>query len=272
MKHLKKFTSFNSRVSKELEFASEMGLLNSFRPGSDKFYKVLQEAKINKDKLNLSYSDNLLLETDIGEKALSKNTEVPLDLPLTEYQNKKYELLFENTGEFDISSELSIGEVVIDGSSDRYQVFSIEEDKVKLKPLDFPGKTSNFPMDFGEDVEMDEFWMFFEQEDYLLEAEYRGREVELESPKRGGPKKFYVYVKNPETDRVNKVTFGAKDGGQELRVKLDDPEARENYSKRHGCEDGKHDDKLKPGYWSCRLPRYWHIINPDQEKMDALWW
>ena len=32
--------------------------------------------------------------------------------------------------------------------------------------------------------------------DSLNEAEYRGRKVKLNKPKRGGSKKYYVYVKN----------------------------------------------------------------------------
>jgi len=31
----------------------------------------------------------------------------------------------------------------------------------------------------------------------LNEAEYKGREVDLNYPKRGGAKKYHVYVKNP---------------------------------------------------------------------------
>lgn len=101
---------------------------------------------------------------------------------------------------------------------------------------------------------------FFEDEIVLLdfpmvnEAEYKGKEVELDKPKRGGSKKYYVYVNNPKTGNVIKVEFGAKEGGQNLAVKINDPEARKNFAKRHDCENK--DDKTKPGYWSCRLPRF----------------
>ena len=50
------------------------------------------------------------------------------------------------------------------------------------------------------------------------------KEKELNKPKRGGAKKFYVYVKDPSSGNVKKVSFGAKDGGSNLSVKLDDPE------------------------------------------------
>lgn len=84
------------------------------------------------------------------------------------------------------------------------------------------------------------------------EAEYQGKDVELNKPKRGGSKKFYVYVK--DGDKVKKVSFGASGGGGKLAVKLKDPEARRAFADRHNCE--QKNDKTKPGYWACRLPRY----------------
>lgn len=95
-------------------------------------------------------------------------------------------------------------------------------------------------------------------QDFVLnekKAEYDGRKVKLRSPMRSkGPKKFKVYVRNKETGEVNKVNFGAEDGGGDLAVKLDDPEARKNFAARHKCD--KRDDPLTASYWSCRLPRY----------------
>lgn len=85
------------------------------------------------------------------------------------------------------------------------------------------------------------------------EAEYAGKKVELGVPKRGGSKKFYVYVKN-DKGNVVKVEFGAEGGGGKLAVKLRDPKARANFASRHQC--ALKNDKTKPGYWSCRLPRY----------------
>jgi hypothetical protein len=85
------------------------------------------------------------------------------------------------------------------------------------------------------------------------EAEYRGKKVDLNKPKRGGTKKFYVYTKNKKGN-VIKVSFGADSGGGKLAVKLKDPKARKAFADRHNCE--KKNDKTKAGYWSCRLPRY----------------
>jgi nicotinic acid mononucleotide adenylyltransferase len=75
--------------------------------------------------------------------------------------------------------------------------------------------------------------------------------VELNKPKRGGPKKFYVFVKDPQTGNVKKVTFGDTSG---LKAKLNNPEARKSFVARHQCDMKK--DKTKPGYWACRLPYY----------------
>lgn len=92
-------------------------------------------------------------------------------------------------------------------------------------------------------------------EDDLQEAEYQGKKVSLGKPKRGGSKKFYVYVKNPKTKKVIKVSFGGTTG---LTAKINDPQARQNFAKRHNCADKK--DKTKPGYWACRLPRYAKLL------------
>jgi len=86
----------------------------------------------------------------------------------------------------------------------------------------------------------------------LNEAEYKGKEVSLSKPKRGGSKKFYVYVMC--NGKVKKISFGAKSGGGNLAVKLRDPKARKAFSDRHNCP--QKNDKCTPGYWSCRLPRY----------------
>jgi hypothetical protein len=95
---------------------------------------------------------------------------------------------------------------------------------------------------------------FEEYEEDINEAEYKGKKVQLGKPKRGGSKKFYVYVRNPKTKKIMKVSFGAKSGGGNLAVKLRDPKARKRFADRHNCE--QKNDKTKPGYWACRLPRY----------------
>lgn len=76
-------------------------------------------------------------------------------------------------------------------------------------------------------------------------------DVELNKPKRGGPKKYYVYVKDPDTGNIKKVTFGDTTG---LTAKINDVDARKNFAARHNCSDQK--DRTTAAYWACRLPHF----------------
>ena len=97
-----------------------------------------------------------------------------------------------------------------------------------------------------------------EVEEELNEAEYKGKEVELNKPMRSsGPKKYQVYVKNPKTGKVKKISFGDVKGG--LTAKVNDPKARKSFAARHKCSTKK--DKTKAGFWACRLPKYKHLVN-----------
>ena len=82
----------------------------------------------------------------------------------------------------------------------------------------------------------------------IFEAQFKGKDVSLNKPKRGGSKAYYVYVKNG--DKVKKVSFGS--GG--LRAKINNPKARKAFAARHNCKNKK--DRTTAGYWSCNLPRY----------------
>ena len=76
-------------------------------------------------------------------------------------------------------------------------------------------------------------------------------EPELDKPKRGGPKKYYVYVRDPKTKNIKKVTWGDTTG---LKVKLDNKAARKSFAARHKCDTAN--DKTSARYWSCRTPYY----------------
>jgi len=82
----------------------------------------------------------------------------------------------------------------------------------------------------------------------ILEAEYQGRNVELNKVKRGGNKKFYVYVKDPKSGNVRKVSFGDTTG---LSIKTKDPERRKSFRARHNCDSPG--PKTSARYWSCRM-------------------
>jgi len=147
-----------------------------FRYGSEAHFAVINEARVNKDNLELLPEEISLLETDIGTFGEFEGEHVPLDLPLIE--------------------------------------------------------------------------------DSILEEEmYKGKNVKLNSPKRGGKKKFYVYVKDPKTKRVKKITFGDTSG---LSVKISNPKARKSFVARHKCNT--RNDRTKPSYWSCRIPSYARML------------
>ena len=84
----------------------------------------------------------------------------------------------------------------------------------------------------------------------VKEAEFKGKEVSLNKPKRGGSKAYYVYVRDPKTKKIKKVSFGS--GG--FKAKIKNKDARNAFAKRHNCDKKK--DRTKAGYWSCNLPRY----------------
>jgi hypothetical protein len=73
-------------------------------------------------------------------------------------------------------------------------------------------------------------------------------------PKRGGSKKFYVYVRKPGGG-IKKVSFGDTTG---LSAKINNPEARRAFAKRHRCGTGE--PKTSARYWSCRLPRFSKLL------------
>ena len=134
------------------------------------------------------------------------------------------------------------------GSEKYFEFFNekrlqFEQGKLNLQGFDkelIEGDIGKFAMYEGEHVPLD---------CPMMESEYQGKDVELNKPKAGGPKKYYVYVK--DGDKVKKVTWGDTTG---LKVKLDDPAARKSFAARHDCENQK--DKTKAGYWACNLPRY----------------
>lgn len=127
----------------------------------------------------------------------------------------------------------------------------------EVVPLDVPF------MEDMSDEEVDEFHKELDklvhkhlghssdEEDQMDEAEYNGKKVKLNSPKRGGSKKFYVYVKNPKTGRVKKISWGDTTG---LSVKAKNKGAVKSFVARHKCKQAN--DKTTARYWSCRTPRY----------------
>lgn len=146
-------------------------------------------------------------------------------------------------------------------------------------PLDLPMINESYDYD---EVAQSEFGMDYDQlgpgekewvrdeidnmlnEEEIEEAEFKGKDVALNKPKRGGSKAYYVYVRDPKTKKVKKVSFGS--GG--LRAKIKNKEARNAFAKRHNCDQKK--DRTKAGYWSCNLPRYASLLGLGAN-MNTFW-
>ena len=84
----------------------------------------------------------------------------------------------------------------------------------------------------------------------IVEAEYKGKKVELGKPTKntGSGKKYKVFVRNPKTGNVKKITYGDSKGG--LKGNWNNAEARASFAARHNCAEKK--DRTKAGYWACR--------------------
>ena len=122
-----------------------------------------------------------------------------------------------------------------------------DDDKEILEETDL----GNYGMYEGVQVPLD--LLLLENEE-LEEAEGKKKNPPIGKPKRGGSKKFYVYVRKPGGG-VKKVSFGDTTG---LSAKINNPEARRAFAKRHDCANKK--DRTKASYWSCRLPRYAKLL------------
>ena len=107
-----------------------------------------------------------------------------------------------------------------------------------------------FGMYEGKKVPLD----FIMEEVELEEADKKKKTPPIGKPQRGGSKKFYVYVRKPGGG-IKKVSFGDTTG---LSAKINNPEARRAFAKRHDCANKK--DRTKASYWSCRLPRYAKLL------------
>jgi len=201
---------------------------NVYRAGSERYFDLWSEARAlySRGILEIQNQDDLeiLTETHLGEFGIIHEIEI----------GDKVQASKEYGG--------SSGEVVdIKGS---FVVVKTKEGNKSyhesdLKVLNKEGK--KVPLDFiMEEIELNE---------------EKKKNPPLNKPKRGGSKKFYVYVRDPKTKKIKKVSFGDTSG---LSAKINNPEARRAFAKRHDCANKK--DRTKASYWSCRLPRYAKLL------------
>jgi hypothetical protein len=89
-------------------------------------------------------------------------------------------------------------------------------------------------------------------EEFINEAEYQGRKVQLGKIMQGDVKKSKVYVKN-DKGKVVKVNFGfggKSAHGKRMTIKKNNPARRKNFRARMNCDNPG--PRWKPRYWACR--------------------
>jgi hypothetical protein len=178
--------------------------------------------KLNEVANRLLLSEGLLYHLD---------NDVPLNENIYRPQSSKYLELFEESRKLYEEGKLDLNE------DDKWYFDNTDLGKWGVY------KGVKVPLDYPLTLE------------FLLEVKAKKKkQPELNKPKRGGPKKFYVYVRKPGGG-IKKVTFGDTTG---LSAKINNPEARRSFAARHKCSQAK--DKTTPKYWSCRLPRYAKLI------------
>lgn len=214
---------------------------NVYRYSSESFIQLFAEAReLWRDGyIQLNEEDTQLIEsTDIGLYGVYEGEKVPLDLPMV-YEEAYYVTV--NRGP-------KLGKSLVRSAESDYEeprIFSKEEAEEYIKRVKNSGATPG---------RISSYWVSDRDMNKIDEAEYRGKDVPLNKPKRGGSKKFYVYTKNKKGNVV-KVSFGGTTG---LNVKIDEPGARASFAARHKCAQKK--DKTKPGYWACNIGRYWKSL------------
>ena len=213
-----------------------------FRIGSKAYIDFYSEARelFNEGVLKINENDKVWIRTDIGEYGIFEGEKVPLDIPFINEDYKFMDLINIKNKLKDKGFKVKVGY-----PSDIDPRFPVQIDDENERNLD--GLNAELTKMFGRDG----YVLFADTNQRMFEAEFKGKNVKLNSPKRGGPKKFYVYVKNPKTGRIKKVTYGGTTG---LKAKINNPKARKAFSARHNCPQKK--DRTKASYWSCNLPRY----------------
>ena len=227
---------------------------NVYRYSSEAFLNLFKEAReaYENGDIELSEEDKDLIETtDIGEYGDYNGMRVPLDLPMV---SPSYNPLFEIGCMID---EMIENEELIDEAASIEEMIDYDLIKELVESIGGSINMDKFRKSIAlqnESFDYNGFDILKASVDYIPEAEYQGKKVQLNKPKRGGSKKFYVYVKNPKSGNIKKVSFG--DTG--LSVKIKQKGARASFAARHKCAQKK--DKTKPGYWSCNIGRYWKSL------------
>ena len=237
-----------------------------FRPGSEAFTEFYTRVREMRESLDLDWQDQELLDTDIGECIMVEGERVPLDVPIEEIPDDAVS----DSDPFNDVARKEMKQMIATRLNDlapverqvvllRYwEDMSVKEIGeytglgTRLAKSNLTKALHKMYKNWGKGKHSVNLRQLIQKEEVDIdEAEYQGRKVKLNSPKRGGPKKFYVYVKNPKTGRVKKISWGDTSG---LSVKAKNRGAVRSFVARHKCK--QKNDKMKAGYWACRTPRY----------------
>ena len=213
-----------------------------FRIGSKSYVEFYAEARelFNEGVLKVNELDrDLIRNTDVGEYGLFEGTEVPLDIPFINEEYKLIDLIKIKNHLKDKGFNVKVGY-----PSDLDPRFPVQYENEK----DIDGLNAELTKMFGRN----DYVLFSDTNQRMYEKKKKSQKKDppIGKPKRGGSKAYYVYVRDPKTKRIKKVSFGS--GG--LRAKINNPKARRAFAARHKCS--QKNDRTKASYWSCRLPRY----------------
>ena len=194
----------------------------------DGLQNLIQQEVDNEDEPE-SYSD----EFEYASNILSYAVDEFISLPGNEYMADRYDEVLDYAKE-------EFGEDVMD----------VFRELVGDDMGDFEDEDEMFETLY-EDIYGSVQSVDYEKE-FLNEAEYQGRKVQLGKVMQGDVKKSKVYVKN-DKGKVVKVNFGfggTSAKGKRMTIKKNDPARRKAFRARHNCENPG--PRWKPRYWSCR--------------------
>jgi hypothetical protein len=218
---------------------------NTFRYGSQAFLDLWAEARYlySRNAIHVNDDDKeIIIETNLGDYGMYEGQKVPLDIPM-----------LENELGSNLDTDLTSGVFMLP-----YQnlLDDIEADLGGKGDLYYEVQQALYDNDLeGVNMILKNYNVFDKYMKPSLNEAIKKKNPPLNKPKRGGSKKFYVYVRNPKTKKIKKVSFGDTTG---LSAKINNPKARQAFAARHDCKNKT--DKTKASYWSCRLPRYAKLL------------
>ena len=187
-----------------------------------------------------------------GKKGKSKKENLIRRLVREETEKIKFGKTLSEGLRFHVDNEIGIADNIYRHGTDRY--FSLVNEtrelwsagKLNLSEADVEIMESNL----GEFIEYRGVKVPLDFPMYLEEKKAKKKDPPVGKPTKntGGGKKYKVFVRNPKTGRIKKITYGDAKGG--LKGNWNNAEARKSFAARHNCADKK--DRTKAGYWACR--------------------